>query len=330
MSNRKVLVIASSGGHLTEALCACNHVDEIVLVSTKALVNDDKVKKIYTILSTQKNPFIHFFNIFYAFYVIAKERPRTVFTSGGPIALPFALICKFLPLRFVYLDTLSRVVELSNTGKFIYKYKLYNEFISQWQAVAREYNVEYAGKIFDLEGKSNKSVTPMAAPVKPLVLVTMGTNMYPFPRLIAAIAKLDIYHDPNVRWFIQTGGFEVTDKPANGEVVAMTTKSKMDQLVQERSLVISHCGVGSIYHMLIFQKKVVFVPRLERFGEFSDDHQLQIATELCNPNMTVVYPEDLLYPYSVADLMMIPRYSEAIDITNHDFANFIDNKLFVD
>ena len=330
MSNRKVLLIASAGGHLTQALCACNHAEEIVLVTTKSLVNDDKIKKIYTIWSTQKNAFIHFFNIFYALYVIAKERPRTVFTTGGPIVLPFALVCKFLPLRFVYLDTLSRVVELSHTGKVIHKYKLYDEFLSQWQAVARNYHVEYAGKTFDLEGKSNKVITPMAAPANPLVLVTMGTNAYPFPRLIAAIAKLDIYHDPNVRWFIQTGGFEVTDKPANGEVVAMTTKSKLDQLVQESSLVISHCGVGSINHMLIFQKKVVFVPRLERFGEFSDDHQLQIAKELCNPNMTVVYPDDLLYQYSVEDLIAIPRYDETIDITNHDFADFIDKKLFVE
>lgn len=330
MPNRKVLVIASAGGHLTQALCACNHVDEIVLVTNVSLVNDNKIEKIYTIWATQKNAFIHFINIFYALYVLAKERPRTVFTTGGPIVLPFALVCKFLPVRFVYVDTLSRVVELSNTGKLIYKYKLYDEFMSQWQAVAKDYNVEYAGKTFDLEGKSNQVIPPMAAPESPLVLVTTGTNMYPFPRLIAAMAKLEIYHDPNVRWFIQTGGFDVENKPANGEITAMVSKSKMDQLVQESSLVISHCGVGSINHMLIFQKKVVFVPRFEQFGEFSDDHQLQIAKELRNPNMTVVYPDELLHPYSVADLIAIPRYDQTIDITNHDFASFIDKKLFVE
>ncbi|QUM76994.1 beta-1,4-galactosyltransferase [Moritella sp. 24] len=330
MSNRKVLVIASAGGHLTQALCACNHVDDIVLVTTRALVNDDKIKKIYTIWTTQKNAFIHFVNIFYALYVIARERPHAVFTTGGPIVLPFALVCKFLPLRFVYLDTLSRVVELSNTGKLIHKYKLYDEFMSQWEAVAREYGVEYAGKTFDLEGKANKEIEPLLAPEKPLVLVTTGTNAYPFPRLIEAMAKLAIYNDPNVRWFIQTGGFDVKDKPANGEIVAMVAKDKMDSLVKESSLVISHCGVGSINHMLIFQKKVIFVPRLEQFGEFSDDHQLQIAKELCNPNMSVVYPDELLPEYSVAELISIPRYDKTIDITNHNFASVIDKKLFVE
>lgn len=330
MQNKKVLVIASAGGHLTQALCACNHVDEIVLVTTKALVNEDKIKKIYTIWSTQKNAFIHFVNIFYALYVLAKERPHTVFTTGGPLVLPFALVCKFLPLRFVYLDTLSRVVELSNTGKLIHKYKLYDEFMSQWEAVAREYNVDYAGKTFDLEGKTNKSLTPLSPPESPLVLVTMGTNAYPFPRLIAALAKLDIYHDKNVRWFIQTGDFEVDVKPANGEIVDMVGKDKMDALVKESSLVISHCGVGSINHMLINQKRVIFVPRLQEFGEFSDDHQLQIAKELSNPNMTVVYPNELLPVYTVAELIAIPRYDQTIDITNHDFAAVIDKKLFVE
>ncbi|QUM84641.1 MULTISPECIES: glycosyltransferase [unclassified Moritella] len=330
MPNRKVLVIASAGGHLTQALCACSHVKDIVLVTTMSLGNDDKIKKTYTMWSTQKNAFIHFVNIFYAVYVLLKERPRIVFTTGGPLVLPFALVCKFLPLKFVYLDTLSRVVELSNTGKFIHKYKLYDEFMSQWEGIAREYNVEYEGKTFDLAGKSNKVITPLQPPEKPLVLVTMGTNTYPFPRLIKAMAKLDIYKDPNVRWFIQTGGFEVEEKPANGEIAAMIPKDKMDALVKESSLVISHCGVGSINHMLTFQKQVVFVPRLARFGEFSDDHQLQIAKELCNPNMKVVYPDELLPEYSVAELISIPRYDKAIDITNHTFASVIDKKLFVE
>ena len=330
MSNRKVLVIASAGGHLTQALCACHHVDDIVLVTTHRLVNDDKIQKIYKMWSTQKNVFIHFVNIFYALYVLVKERPRAVFSTGGPIVLPFALVCKFLPIRFVYLDTLSRVVELSNTGKMIHKYKLYDEFMSQWEAVANQYSVGYAGKTFDLKGHVNKVITPLSSPDKPLVLVITGTNSYPFPRLIAEMAKLDIYQDPNVRWFIQTGGFEVDVKPANGEIVDMVTKDKMDALVQESSLVISHCGVGSINHMLIYQKKVIFVPRLERFGEFSDDHQLQIAKELSNPNMAVVYPDELLPVYPVAELIAIPRFDQPIDITNHAFAAVIDKKLFVE
>jgi UDP-N-acetylglucosamine transferase subunit ALG13 len=329
MANRKVLVIASAGGHLTQALCASRNVDEIVLVTTRALVNDKKIKRIYSIWATQKNPFIHFLNIFYALYVLLRERPRTVFTTGGPLVLPFALVCKFLPLRFVYLDTLSRVIEMSNTGKLIHKYKLYDEFMSQWPNVAAEYGVDYFGKTFDLEGKTDRILPSMDKPKNPLVLVTMGTNAYPFHRLIEFIASLDIYHDQNVRWFIQTGGFEVKEKPKNGEVVDMTTRDEMEALVKESSLVISHCGIGSINQMLSYQKKVIFVPRVEQYGEFSDDHQLQIARELTNSNMTIVFPDGALPSFSFENLIDIPRYDQVIDITNHGFASVIEKKIFV-
>lgn len=328
MTNRKILIIASAGGHLTQALCASSKVQDIVLVTTRDLVKDKRIKKVYTIWGTQKNPFIHFINIFYAIYVILRERPHTVFSTGSPIVLPFALVCKFMPLRFVYLDTLSRVIELSNTGKLILKYKLYDEFMSQWENMATEYNLEYHGKTFDLEGKTDAVIEPLEQPETPLVLVTMGTNTYPFHRLIEYLASLNIYHDPNVRWFIQTGGFEVRVKPQNGEIVDMTTRDKMEQLVKQSSLVISHCGIGSINQMLTYQKKVIFFPRIEKLGEFSDDHQLQIARELNNPNITVVFPGDELPDVNYQNLIETPRFDQAIDITNHSFASVIEKKLF--
>jgi UDP-N-acetylglucosamine transferase subunit ALG13 len=44
--------------------------------------------------------------------------------------------------------------------------------------------------------------------------------------------------------------------------------------------VISHAGVGSIMVALSHGKRPIVVPRLERFGEAVDDHQLQVATLL--------------------------------------------------
>lgn len=328
MPNRKIMIVASAGGHLTQALCASSKVQDIVLVTTRDLITDERIKKTYSIWGTQKNPFIHFINIFYAIYVLLREKPHTVFSTGSPIVLPFALVCKFLPIRFIYLDTLSRVIELSNTGKLILKYKLYDEFMTQWEDMAAEYNLEYYGKTFDLEGKTNTVMKSMEQPEMPLVLVTMGTNAYPFHRLINYLTTLDIYRDPRVRWFIQTGGFEVQIKPVNGEIVAMTTRGKMEALVKQSSLVISHCGIGSINQMLAYQKKVIFFPRVEKYGEFSDDHQLQIARKLDNPNMTVVFPEDELPDVIFKNLKETPRYDQAIDITNHRFASVIEKKLF--
>lgn len=150
----KVLLVASSGGHLTQALCALSLIDNIFLVSNNTYVNDPNIKKIYKIWDTQHNALIHFCNIFYAAYVLLKVRPDAVFSTGGPIVLPFALLCTVFRIKFVYLDTLSRVQDLSNTGKLIHKFGLYSEFLTQWEHLATKYNIKYLGKTFILDGKN--------------------------------------------------------------------------------------------------------------------------------------------------------------------------------
>jgi len=147
-----VVVIASAGGHLTQAMCATSLVDlDLVLICNKNMLNTDRFKKIYTIRDTQHNPLVHCLNLIHGCVILLRERPQAMFSTGGPICLPFALLAKLTKTRFVYLDTLSRVTELSNSGKLIEKYGLYDSFLSQWQSVATQYSgVEYHGQAFDL------------------------------------------------------------------------------------------------------------------------------------------------------------------------------------
>ena len=79
-----------------------------------------------------------------------KEKPQAMFSTGGPICLPFALLAKLTGTRFVYLDTMSRVTELSNSGKLIQKFGLFDSFLCQWQKTAEKYGAEYHGQAFDL------------------------------------------------------------------------------------------------------------------------------------------------------------------------------------
>jgi len=128
-----VLVIASSGGHLTQAMCATSTVElTLVLVTNKNMLDSSRFARIHTIRDTQHNPFIHALNVFSAARILFKERPQALFSTGGPICLPFALLAKITGTRFVYLDTLSRVTELSNSGKLIQKFGLYDCFMCQW------------------------------------------------------------------------------------------------------------------------------------------------------------------------------------------------------
>lgn len=163
--------------------------------------------------------------------------------------------------------------------------------------------------------------------VKPLILVTMGTNDYPFNRLYNYIKNDPLYSDDRCEWFVQTGSCVVSDTPACGVVETLIPRADMEDLVRRSALVISHCGIGSLNLMLKYRKRVIFVPRVASHQEFSDDHQLQIAAELKNSRMQVVYPSDtfptLNYDQIAADNVM----AEPVDITNYDLARIINFKL---
>jgi len=326
--NKKVLVVASAGGHLTQAMCATSACDNIALVSNKKNISHDKIKRIYKIWDTQHNMLIHFVNIFFALYVLVRERPSVVFSTGGPIVLPFALLCKFLPIKFVYLDTLSRVVELSNTGKLVSKHQLFDHFFCQWKEIAVKNKVNYIGKCFDILCENTYDVETKKNDSCPVILVTVGTNQYDFTRLFEMLYKLPLYNDKRVKWVIQTAHNKLTQLPANGDVVEMISRDEMESLVKQASLVISHCGIGSINLMLSYQKHVVFVPRVARYNEFSDDHQLQIANEISSSLFTVSLPDTQILLPNFEELANRDLLVEPVDTTNYAMANSLKNTFF--
>ena len=55
---------------------------------------------------------------------------------------------------------------------------------------------------------------------------------------------------------------------------------ELNDHVRQADTVITHAGVGSIMVALSQGKRPVVVPRLQRFGEAVDDHQVQVATQL--------------------------------------------------
>jgi len=149
--------------------------------------------------------------------------------------------------------------------------------------------------------------------VKPLILVTMGTNDYP--------------HNDSCEWFIQTGTCEVDEPPSHGLVEKLIPRDDMEQLVRRSALVISHCGIGSLNLMLQYRKRVIFVPRVARHNEFSDDHQLQIAREIRNQRMSIVYPDDDFPALDLTQICSDNLVTDPVDITNYDLARVVELKL---
>jgi UDP-N-acetylglucosamine transferase subunit ALG13 len=162
---------------------------------------------------------------------------------------------------------------------------------------------------------------------KPLILVTMGTNQYPFTRLYEYLITDPLYTDPRCDWFIQSGECEIKQVPEQGVVEPLVSRAVMEDLVRRSALVISHCGAGTLHTMLSYGKRVIFVPRVARYGEFSDDHQLQIAAHINNSRMQVVYPEAVFPDLDYEQIANENVPTSVVDITNHELACVVNQKL---
>jgi len=57
--------------------------------------------------------------------------------------------------------------------------------------------------------------------------------------------------------------------------------------MSQSDTVITHGGTGAIIGAVKKGKKVVAIPRLSKYGEHVDDHQLQIVNQFSNMNLII-------------------------------------------
>lgn len=104
-----------------------------------------------------------------------------------------------------------------------------------------------------------------------MIFVTLGTQDKPFKRLLDYIENSKIDDE-----FIVQAGF--TEYASNKfKIYKYLDKDEFDDYLKKADLIICHGGVGTIVNCLIDEKKVLAVPRLSRYGEHQNDHQLQIV-----------------------------------------------------
>ena len=111
-----------------------------------------------------------------------------------------------------------------------------------------------------------------------MIFVTVGTHERGFDRLVKAVDDLIGSGKIKEKVTIQTGYTEYI--PKNCDSFKFTDYDNIVELCKKASIIISHGGVGSIITPLELGRPVIVVPRLKRFNEHTNDHQLQIVKEL--------------------------------------------------
>jgi len=154
-----VYIVASPGGHMTQALSVTDAFEgtDIYLITldfpnVRGLSLTD-IKHIHRIrlwfgysmkLGVPFTLLVSFWTIFKIFF---RKRPHIIFSTGSEIAVPAFLLGRFIfSARTIYMESLTRVHDLSMTGKLLYRFA--HVFLVQWRELAEKYKrALYRGRL---------------------------------------------------------------------------------------------------------------------------------------------------------------------------------------
>ena len=113
---------------------------------------------------------------------------------------------------------------------------------------------------------------------KTVVFAAVGTDPQPFDRLLKTIDELIEQKTLVADVFCQTGYSKY--KPKNAKWKDFLNPAEFNQKIREADLVILHGGAGAIGTALQSRKTCIVMPRLFKFGEHANDHQLELVRHL--------------------------------------------------
>ena len=114
-----------------------------------------------------------------------------------------------------------------------------------------------------------------------MILVTIGTSE-PFDRLLRALDNLSSEEE----LIVQAGRSSV--RPVAARCVDFLEFDELVEQVRRARVVVTHAGAGTVLMVLANGKVPVVVPRLARFGEAVDDHQVPFGRRFAEQGLVVL------------------------------------------
>ena len=158
-----------------------------------------------------------------------------------------------------------------------------------------------------------------------MILVLLGTQSNSFVRLLDEIEnciKNKIITDKVV---VQCGHTRFSSDYM--ELLDFIPVKEFNSLIEKADLIITHGGVGSIINSIKAGKKIIAVPRLSKFNEHVNDHQIQIIQNLDKQGCIKGVLDVSLLPDAIKNIdEFIPKpYIGNKDGISKIVSDFIDN-----
>jgi UDP-N-acetylglucosamine:LPS N-acetylglucosamine transferase len=151
VSMKKVMMVASSGGHMEELTRLKAVIDKYdccwVTEKNSFQTYGEGFHVDYYMPQVNRREIFFPFKFVYvslkAIQIILKEKPDFVISTGALISFPFCRIAKWMGKKVIFIESFARVNELSLTGRLLYNHV--NKFIVQWPELSMEYNKAVVG-----------------------------------------------------------------------------------------------------------------------------------------------------------------------------------------
>ena len=158
-----------------------------------------------------------------------------------------------------------------------------------------------------------------------MIFVTLGSQKFQFNRMLVEIDKLIEEGKITDEVFAQIGASDY--KPRKFKYKDFLTQDEFKDYMKNANLVITHAGTGAIVTALKNDKLVIAIPRLAKYGEHVDDHQIQLIDEFKELNfIEPVYEIEQLG--EALELVKKNKYNKYISNTKtiiNDIEKFIEN-----
>jgi UDP-N-acetylglucosamine transferase subunit ALG13 len=311
----RIALICTKGGHFEQLMNLSDFYDDydhfwITNRNKQTLYTLEKERKYFVNLAHFKRPWTYLYQLPDFVKIFALEKPTHVLSTGSGVTafVPF-ILSKLLRIKFLYIDTFSRVKGYSKFGTFLLK--IGHSIFSQWED-AKNPNVIYIGPVF-------KKVEPfLKNGNSEYIFVTVGTRDEPFARLIRAVEDLKKAGKIKEKVIVQAGATKYVSDHL--EIFDFCAPEEIEDLIRNAKYVITQesAGIGTI--CLKYQTKFLVMPRDFRYGELTAKSDMKEDLHL--------KLEEMKYTIVVDSVMELERAIMGIDNVRTGF--HFDNKLAIE
>jgi beta-1,4-N-acetylglucosaminyltransferase len=147
-----LLLVCSSGGHLLQLFSLAGAWQERPRLwitfdksDARVLLADERVAHAYGPTNRDIKNFLR--NLRLAVTVLRRERPAAILTTGAGVAVPFAWIGRLLGVSVFYVESVTRIEEMSLSGRLIRP--VAEQVFVQWpELAATSPRLRFAGNLF--------------------------------------------------------------------------------------------------------------------------------------------------------------------------------------